>query len=73
MLIFCPRCNGALPDYIFRKPQVASACPTCGTSLALTIFPALFRSTVKIDPQSMLTLEGEATCFEHATKRAVAV
>lgn len=73
MLIFCPSCNGALPDCLFRKPQVESACPTCGTTLALAIFPALFRSTVKIDPQSMLTMEGDATCFEHAGKRAVAV
>ncbi len=73
MLIFCPRCNAALPDYIFRKPQVDSDCPTCATKLGLTIFPALFRSTAKIDPINMLTVEGEATCFEHANKRAVAV
>ncbi len=73
MLIFCPSCNGALPDYVFRKPKVEIVCPTCSTALGLTIFPALFRSTAKIDPQSMLTMEGEATCFEHATKRAVAV
>ena len=73
MLIFCPRCNGALPSYLFHKPQVDIACPTCTTTLGLTLFPALFRPTAKIDPQSLLIAEGEATCFEHTTKRAVAV
>ncbi len=73
MLIFCPSCNGALPDYLFQKPQVDGNCPTCGTTLGLTLFPALFRSAAKIDPQALLTEEGEATCFEHADKRAVAV
>lgn len=73
MLIFCPRCNGALPDYLFQTPQVDGNCPTCGIALGFTLFPALFRSAAKIDPRSLLTEEGEATCFEHADKRAVAV
>jgi hypothetical protein len=37
------------------------------------LFPALFRPAAKIDSQSLLTAEGEATCFEHANKRAIAV
>jgi hypothetical protein len=73
VLIFCPRCNGALPSYLFHKPQVDIACPTCTTALRLTLFPALFRPAPQIDPQSLLTAEGDATSFEHTTKRAVAV
>jgi hypothetical protein len=73
VLIFCPRCNGSLPDHLLRAPHVDGSCPTCGTNLALTIFPALFRPAAKIDPSGLQTEEGEATCFEHASKRAVAV
>lgn len=72
MLVFCPSCNGALPESFFRHAHVAASCPTCRTEIALTIFPALFRPAPKIDAQSLLTAEGEATCFEHANKRAVA-
>jgi hypothetical protein len=41
--------------------------------MAVTLFPALFRPASQIDPQSLVTAEGDATCFEHATKRAIAV
>jgi hypothetical protein len=71
--IFCPSCNGALPERFFRQPRTDGSCPTCGTMLGLSLFPALFRPAAKIDPQGLLTAEGEATCFEHVNKRAVAV
>ncbi len=73
MLIFCPSCNAPLAERFFRQPHVDAACSTCGTKVGLTLFPALFRPAAKIDPQSLLTAEGEATCFEHSSKRAVAV
>ena len=73
MLVFCPSCNAPLPERFFRKPQTEGSCSTCRTTVAITLFPALFRPAIKIDPQSLLTAEGEASCFEHASKRAVAV
>ncbi len=73
MLIFCPRCNGTLPERFLNQPRNEGVCPTCITRLSISVFPALYRPTAKIDPQSLLTVEGEATCFEHASKRAVAV
>lgn len=72
MLIFCPSCNGTLPDLFFRRAHVEGLCPRCHATLGLTLFPALFRASAKIDPQSLVTAEGEATCFEHANKRAIA-
>jgi hypothetical protein len=41
--------------------------------LELTLFPALFRTSAKIDLQSLLSDEGESSCFDHPNKRAVAV
>jgi len=73
VLIFCPNCNNPLPQRFFRQPRAEGDCPTCRTNLGVTLFPALFRPAAKIDPQSLLTAEGEATCFEHANKRAIAV
>jgi len=73
VLIFCPSCNAPLPERFFRQPRVEGSCSTCGTKVAVTLFPALFRPAAKIDPQSLTTAEGEATCFEHSSKRAVAV
>lgn len=73
MLIFCPNCNSPLPERFFRQARVQGECTGCSSELGVTLFPALFRPAAKIDPQSLLTAEGEATCFEHANKRAVAV
>lgn len=73
MLIFCPSCNGALPERFFRQPHSEGSCPTCGSHLGVVLFPALFRPAATIDPQSLITAEGEATCFEHITKRAIAL
>ncbi len=73
MLIFCPNCNGALPGRFFRHASVEGSCSTCATEISVTLFPALFRPSAKIDPQSLSTAEGEAGCYEHANKRAVAL
>jgi hypothetical protein len=73
VLIACPNCNSPLPETFSAHPHVENDCPQCGTNLAVTLFPALFRPAAKIDPQSLVTTEGDATCFEHANKRAVAV
>lgn len=56
-----------------RRAQVEGFCPTCATGLSVTLFPALFRSQATIDTQSLAAAEGEASCYEHAGKRAVAL
>ena len=73
MLIFCPNCNGSLSARFLERASVEGSCPTCATVLGVTLFPALFRPRTKIDAQNLQTAEGEASCYEHANKRAVAV
>ncbi len=73
MLVFCPTCNSALPERFFRHPSVQGSCAGCATDLSVTLFPALFRPRGKIDAPSLLSAEGEASCYEHPGKRAVAL
>jgi hypothetical protein len=73
VLIFCPNCSGSLSERFFRHPQVEGTCPTCAVALGVTLFPALFRPAHRIDAGSLMTAEGDATCFEHTNKRAVAL
>ena len=71
MLIFCPNCNNGLPSRLLRAEPVNTACPACLTSLTVEVFPALFRATAAIEAGT--PAEGEASCYEHGSRRAVAL
>jgi len=73
VLVFCPRCSSALPDWYFKQARTDSSCPSCYAKLSVEIFPAVFRQRAKIDLASLTSAEGEACCYEHTTKRAKAV
>ena len=73
MLILCPNCSGALPDWLLRTNQTKSVCPGCYKDLTIEVFPALFRERTVIDRGALALNEGEACCYEHATKRAVSL
>jgi hypothetical protein len=69
--VFCPNCNNGLPPRLLRTESVKTACPSCLANLTVEVFPALFRSTVRVDAGALA--EGEASCYEHPSKRAVAL
>ena len=71
MLVFCPHCNSGLPSRLLRTDPVQTACPSCLANLTIEVFPALFRPPAKIEAGTLV--EGEASCYEHPNKRAVAL
>lgn len=73
MLVFCPSCSHALPGWYLKQPNTETACPVCFANLSIEIFPAIFRVMETIDLTGLVSVEGEACCYEHANKRAKAV
>ncbi len=73
MLVPCPNCSGPLPDWFLSSARTESVCPGCYSEITLEIFPALFRGVVDLDPAALAIGEGEASCYEHASKRAVSL
>ena len=71
--IVCPRCDRALPDWLFRDSRTQSICPECQASLEVYCFPALYRSEEKLDISQLAITEGEACCYEHPSKKAAAL
>ena len=70
MSVPCNRCNRPLPKWELSGPP-AAVCPECGASSIVRVFPALFYGAS--GPVSAeAAAEGEATCFDHPAKRAVA-
>lgn len=72
-MILCPSCNGALPAWSIRTNGAESLCPTCYSGLTIEVFPALFRRRTTIERSALTLAEGDACCYEHATKRAIEV
>jgi hypothetical protein len=52
------------------KSGAATACPDCGSENTVRAFPAMFADRAAVTPEAALT--GEAACFDHPGKRAVA-
>ncbi len=71
MQLFCPSCNGSLPDWFLRSSRTRNTCPSCYSPLDIEIFPAFFRHAAG-PPDHPLALE-EGSCYEHASRRAVAL
>ncbi len=66
----CPQCHRGLPADLLNVDTVAP-CHSCGTPLQVEVFPALFRERVVGQAGESVMMDGEATCFYHAEKRAV--
>jgi len=70
MSVPCNRCDRPLPTWELAA-QHAALCPECGAYSTVRVFPALFYG-----PSGPATAEaageGEATCFDHPAKRAMA-
>lgn len=70
MPVPCNRCNRPLPKWELSADRAAQ-CPECGAQSVVRVFPALFYApSGPVAAES--AAEGEATCFDHPAKRAVA-
>jgi hypothetical protein len=67
----CPACNRELPIDFINRPAPDS-CPSCHRKIQTMVFPASFRQPDH-QPSKNTKKEGEAGCFYHPEKPAVAV
>lgn len=68
MPVTCPVCSYPVPPTSLEAADF-TPCPVCGAENLFHVFPACFR-TVETGPAAVAA-EGEASCFDHPTKRAV--
>jgi hypothetical protein len=70
MPVPCARCDSPLPLWELASAG-AAVCTSCGSRNTVRVFPALFAAPgAPALPES--ALDGEAACFDHPSKRAVA-
>ena len=70
MPVPCARCNSPLPLWELANADMAG-CTHCGSRNTVRVFPAFFAApSAPALPEN--ALDGEAVCFDHPTKRAVA-
>jgi hypothetical protein len=69
LLVQCPKCKFGLVDGVFNQPDL-QPCPTCGTALAVEVFPAFFRPVATGQDGEVILVEGESSCFYHPQKKA---
>ena len=69
MPVPCALCRMPLPTRQLANTGSAD-CTLCGAPNQAWVFPAAITSAVLLHPET--ALDGEATCFDHADKRAVA-
>src|SRR5512133_2108651 len=67
--LHCTRCRATLDDSFLNRGGL-SPCPSCGVSLEIEAFPALFRPIPRGSDGELVMMEGEASCFYHAQKKA---
>src|ERR1700694_626841 len=70
MPVPCARCDMPLPKWELATGG-AAVCTMCGSHNRVQIFPAALSSNAEA-VRTEAALEGEATCFDHPSKRAVA-
>ena len=76
MPVCCPHCDRALSPQLrspgsLRSAGTAIVCPGCYRDMQVDFFPALFREPAAIDPGQLTLAEGDAHCYEHASKKAI--
>ena len=70
MPVPCARCDSPLPLWEMSADGPA-VCTTCGSANTVSVFPALFAAP-EAPAVAESALDGEAACFDHPSKRAVA-
>jgi hypothetical protein len=68
MPVPCARCQMPLPEW--ELAALVVNCTSCGAGNEAHVFPTALRARALI--QTEAALEGEAACFDHPEKRAVA-
>lgn len=69
-LFRCHRCRVELPETV-EALRSLRGCPACQAGVEVAVFPGWERKATAA-PEAQLTVEaGEATCFFHASRRAV--
>ena len=69
--IQCPKCRRLLVEEWIYNSSAPLRCPGCGDSLQIEVYPAFFRRTVPSTEETVPLIEGDSTCFYHASKKAV--
>ena len=70
MPVPCARCDMPLPKEELAAGEGA-VCTLCGAANRVRVFPAAFARPPGATPET--AAEGEAACFDHPAKRAIAV
>ncbi len=70
MPVPCARCDTPLPKWELAAGD-AAICTSCGSSNQVRVFPALL-SQSHVPVRTEAALDGEAACYDHPSKRAVA-
>jgi hypothetical protein len=66
----CPNCQTPLAETDVNHADFGP-CSECRSPLQVEVFPALFRRVAPPQTGDLMLVEGESTCFYHATKKAV--
>lgn len=69
MALPCARCSAPLPSWELATGETAT-CTSCGSANQVRLFPAALRQAGAV--QTETAMDGEAACFDHPGKRAVA-
>src|SRR5581483_9141465 len=69
-LVACTKCRTPLPPVLYNTGDMRP-CPSCRAGLQVEVFPAVLRPPGPGSVGEKVVMDGEATCFFHATKRAV--
>jgi hypothetical protein len=69
MPVPCARCSTPLPKWELASGGEA-VCYSCGSANHVRVYPALFAQPAPAEAQ--IAAEGDAACFDHPGKRAVA-
>ena len=69
-MIECPKCNAALTENVINSVELTK-CNTCGVSLRVDAFPAIYKKPEAGASGENITHGSEACCYYHEKKKAV--
>jgi hypothetical protein len=67
--LICSQCTTPLHGELLTSGQ-PGPCKTCEATTQALVFPALFREVARGETGQTILVDGEASCFYHAQKRA---
>ena len=69
-MIYCTKCTKTLNTETYNSWRTEQ-CPSCGASLIVYAFPALYKIIPEGSPAEPLLVDNEASCYYHPNKKAV--